>query len=214
MKKGQIAEGIVEKIVFPNKGIVNAEGEKVVVKNSIAGQKVRFSVNKMRKGKAEGRLLEVLEKSPLEVDSPCPHFGICGGCTYQTLPYEEQLKMKEAQVKELLDSVISDYEFEGIKRSPDQFAYRNKMEFSFGDEVKDGPLALGMHKRGSFYDIVSVQEDDRPFHSNFFLLTYLVSQAVKICLQCRRPQFDPWVGKISWRKKMAIYSSILAWILI
>jgi len=157
MKKGQIAEGVVERIVFPNKGIVNAEGERVVVKNSIAGQKVRFSVNKMRKGKAEGRLLEVVAKSPLEVESPCPHFGICGGCTYQTLPYEEQLKMKEAQVKELLDSVISDYEFEGIKRSPDQFAYRNKMEFSFGDEVKDGPLALGMHKRGSFYDIVTVE---------------------------------------------------------
>jgi len=156
MKKGQIAEGIVEKIVFPNKGIVNADGEKVIVKNSIEGQKVLFSVNKMKKGKAEGRLLEVLEKSPVEVDSRCPHFGICGGCTYQTLPYEEQLKMKAGQVKELLDPVISDYEFEGILGSPDQFAYRNKMEFSFGDEIKDGPLALGMHKRGSFYDIVTV----------------------------------------------------------
>lgn len=49
-----------------------------------------------------------------------------------------------------------EYVFEGIKESPNRYDYRNKMEFSFGDEVKDGPLALGMHKRGSFYDIVTV----------------------------------------------------------
>ena len=52
--------------------------------------------------------------------------------------------------------MCTDFEFEEIKRSPRPEAYRNKMEFSFGDEVKDGPLALGMHKRGSFYDIVNV----------------------------------------------------------
>ena len=46
--------------------------------------------------------------------------------------------------------------FEGIRKSPQQFGYRNKMEYTFGDEVKDGPLALGMHKRGSFHDIVNV----------------------------------------------------------
>lgn len=158
MKKGQVYEGIIEKVVFPNKGIVQVEGEekKVIVKNGIPGQKVRFSVNKIRKGKCEGRLLEVLEKSPVEVEPACRHFGLCGGCTYQNLSYEDQLKMKASQVKELLDGVCSDYVFEGIKGSPDAWAYRNKMEFSFGDEVKDGPLALGMHKRGSFHDIVTV----------------------------------------------------------
>ena len=158
MKKGQICEGIVVGVDFPNKGIVQVEGEekKVIVKNSIPGQKIRFSINKMRKGKAEGRLLEVLEKSSLEMDSTCPHFTMCGGCTYQSLPYEEQLNIKANQVKKLLDEVCSSYEFEGIKASPTQFVYRNKMEFSFGDEVKDGPLSLGMHKRGSFHDIVTV----------------------------------------------------------
>ena len=158
MKKGQICEGIVVGVDFPNKGIVQVEGEekKVIVKNSIPGQKIRFSINKMRKGKAEGRLLEVLEKSSLEMDSTCPHFTMCGGCTYQSLPYEEQLNIKANQVKKLLDEVCSSYEFEGIKASPTQFEYRNKMEFSFGDEVKDGPLSLGMHKRGSFHDIVTV----------------------------------------------------------
>ena len=164
LKKGQIIEGIIERVEFPNKGIViTDEGKQIIVKNGVQGQKVSVSINKIRKEKCEGRLLEVLEKSPLELDEAgCVHFQECGGCTYQTLPYEEQLKMKAGQVKKLIDEVIAPisegYEFLGIKASPMQKAYRNKMEFSFGDAYKDGPLALGMHKRGSFYDIVPVPE--------------------------------------------------------
>ena len=154
MKKGQIAEGIVRSVEFPNKGMVyTGDGDRVIVKNTIPGQKVSFAVNKVRKGKAEGRLLETLEKSPLETESPCPHFGECGGCTYQSLPYEEQLRLKENQVRAMMADAIGDaceYEFLGIKGSPCVQGYRNKMEFSFGDAYKDGPLALGMHKRGSF----------------------------------------------------------------
>lgn len=158
MKKGQIYEGCVEYVSFPNKGVLNVEGEKVVVKHTVAGQKISFSIGKKRKGKCEGRLLGVLEKSPLEIESPCPHYGICGGCEFQTLPYEEQLKMKEAQVRALLEPVCPDIPFEGIIPSPVHTEYRNKMEFSFGDAYKGGPLSLGMHKRGSFYDIVEVGE--------------------------------------------------------
>ena len=161
MKKGQIIEGIVTKIDFPNKGIVSVEGEErtVIVKNTVEGQKVRASVNKIRKGKAEGRLLEVIEKSPKETEPVCPHFGACGGCTYQNLPYEAQIEMKEAQIKAMMDEAVDgEYLWEGVKPSPIKTEYRNKMEFSFGDEFKDGPLALGMHKRGSFHDIVNVTE--------------------------------------------------------
>ncbi len=161
MKKGQILEGKIEKVSFPNKGIAVVEGEEktVIVKNAIEGQKVSFAVNKIRKGKAEGRMLEVIEKSPLEIESKCPHFGMCGGCTYQNLPYDEQIKMKERQIKEMMDEAVEgSYIWEGVMPSPVQTEYRNKMEFSFGDEYKDGPLALGMHKRGSFHDIVNVPE--------------------------------------------------------
>ncbi len=162
MKKGEVLEGIVERVDFPNKGIVVCEGGACVVKNAITGQKVSFRIHKARKGKAEGRLLEVLEKSPLEseTESSCPHFGSCGGCVYMSLPYGEQLKLKEGQVRRLLEPVLgkqeTPYVYDGMKASPKPYGYRNKMEFSFGDEVKDGPLALGMHKRGSFYDIVTV----------------------------------------------------------
>lgn len=164
MKKGQCYEGIVEAVKFPAKGVVSVTDEdtKAVVKNVIPGQKISFRVSKKRKGKAEGTLLEVLEKAQNEIEAACPHFGKCGGCNYLNLSYEDQLALKATQVKELLDEVYikyekePDYEFQGIKESPRQFAYRNKMEFSFGDEYKDGPLSLGLHKRDGFYDIVTV----------------------------------------------------------
>ena len=161
MKKGQIYEGIISSVEFPNKGKVflEEEGKTVIVKNGVPGQKVRFSISKARSGKAEGRILEVTEPSPAEISPTCPHFGQCGGCTYQNLPYSEQIKMKEIQIKAMMDEAVKgDYVWEGIKPSPAESAYRNKMEFSFGDEYKDGPLALGMHKRGSFHDIVNVTD--------------------------------------------------------
>lgn len=163
MKKGQEYIGTVESIVFPNKGIVNYEDEqnhenvKVIVKGTLPGQKIRFVVSKKRSGKCEGRLLEVIEKSELEDTVPsCPDFGLCGGCTYQNISYNNQLKLKEGMVKSIIDNVIKhDYEWEGIIGSPEIFGYRNKMEFSFGDVCKDGEMALGLHKKGSFYDIIT-----------------------------------------------------------
>lgn len=167
VKKGDMYEAVIEAIEFPNKGVLHIDGERVVVKNAISGQKVRFVINKKRKGRCEGRLLKVIEPSPLEQsEGVCPHFGVCGGCLYQSLPYGEQMKIKENQVKALLDQVCDSYEFEGIKESPVSDGYRNKMEFSFGDEYKDGPLALGMHRRGSFYDIVNTPEC-RIVHQDF-----------------------------------------------
>ena len=188
MKKGEIYEGTAEYIEFPNRAVVRAEecadgGDnqagfadanggadqtgcekkpKVIVKNCVPGQKVRFVINKKRGEKCEGRLLEVIEKSPFETESynsgsVCGYFGKCGGCVYQSMDYSEQLKMKETQVKNILSEVIKgDFGFEGIIGSPLKEGYRNKMEFTFGDEVKGGELALGLHRRNSMYDIVTV----------------------------------------------------------
>ena len=163
MKKGQLYEGTIETIEFPNKGILTYKEEdreyKVVIKGTLPGQKVRFQLSKKHSGKCEGRLVEVLEPSGLEDREPlCPHYAVCGGCSYQNMNYETQLKLKGDMVKYIIDQVCSDYEYEGILGSPMEVGYRNKMEFSFGDEYKDGPLALGLHKKGSFYDIVTVDE--------------------------------------------------------
>ncbi len=161
MKKGEIVTGTVARTAFPAKGILYIEGEKVAVKGVLPGQKVEARITKARKEKAEAVLLRVLEPSAEETQKPpCPHFGICGGCTLQTLPYEAQLRLKERQVKELLCPVMSAGEevWQPIAGSPAVWEYRNKMEFSFGDEYKDGPLALGLHKKGSFYDLVTTDQ--------------------------------------------------------
>lgn len=170
MKKGEIYEGIIEKVDFPNKGYVMVEDQKVLVKNGIPGQKIRFVIQKKRSGRAQGRILEVLENSPLEKRKPvCSSFPQCGGCMYQTMPYEEQLQMKDRQIRELLEEVLikegqtdpdgkAAFVWEGIHGSPEEFCYRNKMEFSFGDEYKDGPLSLGLHKKGSTYDVLNTDD--------------------------------------------------------
>lgn len=170
MKKGEIYEGIIEKVDFPNKGRVQIGDRTVIVKNGMPGQKIRFQINKKKGTRLEGRLLEVLEKSPLETREPvCSIFPACGGCMYQTMSYEHQLQMKAEQIKKLIDTAViqsgqvdehgnADYTFEGIKGSPQEFAYRNKMEFSFGDEYKDGPLSLGLHKKGSTYDVLTASD--------------------------------------------------------
>ena len=186
MKKGEIFEGIIENIEFPNKGIVRVKDEaaeemvRVIVKNGMPGQKVRFQINKKRKNRCEGRLLEVLQKSEKETRQPaCEEFPACGGCMYQTMSYEDQLAMKAGQVRALIEEALvrggqvkpgapdeADYIFEGIQGSPLEFGYRNKMEFSFGDAVKDGPLTLGLHKKGSTYDVLTTA-DCKIVHEDF-----------------------------------------------
>ena len=130
------------------------DGGRVIVKNAVPGQKVSASINKVRKGKCEEDCLR------------CWAFGerAAGGCLYPCRRVW-RLHISDAALrgaachegvtgKKLIDDVIvpenTDYEFLGIKASPRQQEYRNKMEFSFGDAYKGGPLALGMHKRGSF----------------------------------------------------------------
>ncbi len=174
MKKRQIYTGVVERVDFPNKAVVKAQvpqpdesvaTEYAVVKGALPGQTVEFSVKKARKNKCEGRLRSVLKKGQLETrEAKCPNFGTCGGCNYQEIPYEQQLALKKEQVLRLIDAVYEGdgYQYDGILsvRKDGQYrewGYRNKMEFSFGDAVKDGPLTLGLHKKGSFHDIVDAE---------------------------------------------------------
>lgn len=164
MNKGDIFEEYITDFDFPNKGSLILEDRKVTVKNALKGQKVRFSISKKKAGMAQGRLLDVIERAPYEDATPsCPYFGLCGGCAYQTMSYENQLRFKEEMVKKILDKVLlsdssnsKDYIWDGISGSPIHEAYRNKMEFTFGDEFKDGPLTLGLHKKSGFYDILNV----------------------------------------------------------
>ncbi len=157
MKKGDIVTGVVKRIDFPNKAIVDVgDGQYVTVKNLLPGQKVDIRITKKRHGQMEGRLINLIERSDKEIPSPCPYNDICGGCIYQTLPYEEELKIKEAMVQKILGSHVEEAQYDGILSGNDITGYRNKMEYTFGDEYKDGPMTLGMHRAGGHMDIIDV----------------------------------------------------------
>ena len=87
----------------------------------------------------------------------CKHDDMCGGCMYQGTEYEEQLRIKEAQVKEYIsENEIKVKKFDHIEGAPSLYHYRNKMDYTFGDLVKDGEMTLGMHRKGQFMSIVTV----------------------------------------------------------
>ena len=89
-----------------------------------------------------------------DMKNECSLQGICGGCAYGACTYEDQLSDKEREIRDMAGEAGCSDVYEGILGSPLIFAYRNKMEFSFGDSSKNGPLTLGLHRKKSFYDIV------------------------------------------------------------
>ena len=161
MKRGDIIEGTVIRYDYPGQGVLIADGREVFLKGVLPGQKVRCRIKKVNSSKCEAMLLEIVESSELEKVEGCSHFPECGGCQMQTIPYKEQLALKEEQIRRLLEGVLEGADegwYEGIRSSPAADGYRNKMEFTFGDSFKGGPLVLGMHRKGSFYDIVNTTD--------------------------------------------------------
>ncbi len=157
MKKKDIIEFEVDKMEFGGTSVSRYGNRDIHMKGGITGQKVKAAVKRTRSGKSDVKMLELLENSPIETEETCKHFGECGGCSILSVPYEKQLEIKEKQVMDLfLNQDLFGFKFEGIKGSPLERLYRNKMEYTFGDEMKDGPLTLGLHKKGRHIDIMTV----------------------------------------------------------
>lgn len=157
MKKGNEYELIIEKTEFPGMGVAFLGDKKVYVKSALPGQKIRGRISKKKSDYAEAKIMELLQDVDYKIGEKCPHFMECGGCTHQTISYEKQLELKKQQVLDLLDEGnINGFDFLGIEGSPEEFSYRNKMEFTFGDFEKGGELSLGMHIKGRSFGIVTV----------------------------------------------------------
>ncbi|MCC6093756.1 MAG: 23S rRNA (uracil(1939)-C(5))-methyltransferase RlmD [Eubacterium sp.] len=185
MKKGEVYEGVVVKVTYPNKGHVRLEDQngvekEVIVKNTIPGQTICFRIRKKKAGVIEGQLLSVIKPSESETEDPgCNLFPECGGCTYRTLPYQTQLKLKEQEIRLLISHALTAGDHipenlsepieEGIIPSPQKNAYRNKMEYAFGDCEKGGELTLGLHKKNSTYDILTA-DHCQIVHNDFNLI--------------------------------------------
>lgn len=149
----KLKEITIDEVMYPNIGIANEEPTPVMVKGGIVGQTIEVVPNRKRGGYLEAKFYRLVDKSPMENNEGCIHKDICGGCVYQGLTYERELEYKKEQIKKLFES--HDIEIEEIIGSPDFKAYRNKMEYTFGDEYKGSKLALGMHRKNRFYEVIN-----------------------------------------------------------
>ena len=157
MKRGSQVTIKIEKTEFPSVGISEFEGKKLYIKGAFPGQTVKGTVKKKRDTYADVKLVEVLEKAPYEIEAPCPHFGVCGGCSSQNLTYEKQLELLSDEVCELFEGKdLPMGMYLGVKGSENTWEYRNKMEFTFGDLEKGGELTLGMHMKGKSFGVLTV----------------------------------------------------------
>lgn len=159
MSKNKIYEFEIIETEFPNKSMgYSEEGEAIRIKGGIKGQRVRAKRIKARNKEIKGKLLNILDKSPLEDYSRCVHEEVCGGCTYQSMDYETETEYKREQLEKLfVNKNIINYNLE-IMPSPVYKSYRNKMEYTFGDEYLGSELALGLHKKNRFHEIVNTRE--------------------------------------------------------
>lgn len=151
---------------------VRLDGEEVIVRarvrGGLPGALVRATALKRRRRVVEARLEEVLEPSPDAVAAPCPHFGPCGGCTFQHLAYDAQLALKRARVARALVDVglVPAEAVAPVLGMDDPWHYRNKLDFTFGarrwrtlDEApdRDASFALGLHVPGLWSKVLDVE---------------------------------------------------------
>lgn len=169
MRKGDIIELTIEKLVYGGRGLAHHNNRAVFVDAAIPGERVMARASRVKKDFAEARLLEVLEPSQHRVIAPCRYNDYCGGCNWQFIEYEKQLEHKHAIVEELLHHIgkVADVPVHPALPAPQALGYRNKMEFSFSDKrwllpeeldnKKDYEhFALGLHVPGTFDKIINI----------------------------------------------------------
>ena len=167
--KNQEIELEIEKLAFGGKGLGRLNDYVIFVEQTLPAERVRVRITKRKSNYAEAKLLTILEPSPLRIAAPCPYFGNCGGCTWQNLAYENQLKFKKEQVQECLRQLAGLEECTVYDPIPSAliWGYRNKMEFSFSDRCWVMPqernnmdlkpdYALGLHVAGTHDKILNI----------------------------------------------------------
>jgi 23S rRNA (uracil1939-C5)-methyltransferase len=155
-QRGAELELTVDTLAYGGAGVARLDGYVVFVQGAVPGDRVRARVDKRKRAYAEARVIELLEPSPERIEPRAPH----PGAPWQVLPYERQLAEKEAQVREALARIggFEDALVEPIVPAVEPWRYRNKLEYSFGED-ESGRLVLGFHKPGRWNEIDDVTED-------------------------------------------------------
>lgn len=177
-KKGQELTVKIDRLVFGGEGIASIDGFKLFVPSTAPGDEALVEVRKVRSSYGEGKVLDLVKPSPLRIEARCKHADVCGGCKWQFLAYEEQLKIKEQQVKDSVHRLggLSEDLVLPIIGNESPWFYRNKMELSFGHSAEPnltigGKVMLGFFPPGYHYEVFDVEE--------CFLQSELVAELVK-----------------------------------
>jgi 23S rRNA (uracil1939-C5)-methyltransferase len=172
VRKGAEVEVHIEKLAFGGKALAHLHGLVIFVDHAIPGQDVRVKITRKKKQFAEGYVVKQFSQSPHYVEPFCPHFGTCGGCSWQDLRYEEQLRWKRQHVLESIEHLagVEELTVHSTVPSPQQIWYRNKMEFTFSDRSwidrldndlgrisRSESFALGLHVRKSFDAVLNIE---------------------------------------------------------
>ena len=158
-RTGQELELQIDSLAQGGRGVARADGYVVFVSGGLPGDRVKARLTRAKRGFGEATVLEVVEPSSERIPDRCIHEGQpCPGAPWQGLPYERQLAEKSRQVDEALRRLggLDGFTLESIVPATEQWRYRNKLEYSFGD--RDGGVALGFHRRGSWSQVVDVQD--------------------------------------------------------
>ena len=157
--RGQEVELEIDSLAQGGRGVARAEGYVVFVSGGLPGDRVRARISKSKRSHGEATALEILRPSPDRIADTCMHDGEpCPGAAWQGLPYERQLAEKQRQVDEALRRIghLDGFELEEIEPAAEQWRYRNKLEYSFGE--REGESLLGFHRRGSWEEVVDVDD--------------------------------------------------------
>jgi 23S rRNA (uracil1939-C5)-methyltransferase len=169
--RGDRLELSTESLAFEGKAVARRDdGYVVFVEGALAGERIIAEIKKAKSNFAEAKLVEILAEGPDRRKPICPYFGICGGCSLQHMNYAAQLLSKKQQVIDLFERVgkIPNPPVRDVIAAPNEYNYRNKMEFSFSDErwlteeeIASGDVqdrfALGLHVRERFNRVIDTE---------------------------------------------------------
>ena len=210
LSKGAEVDLSIEKLAFGGKALGRVDGFVVFVEHAVPGQRVRVRITRKKARFAEAEVMQLLAQSPAYAPPFCPHFGLCGGCQWQDLAYEEQLHWKKIHVQECLQHLagLTPGDILAPVASPDQRYYRNKMEFAFAprawqqsfdpgakNRAAGGAVALGLHVGAAF---------DRIFNLEHCFLqspqsTAIVAEVRRWCSQSGLAAYNTHTHRGFWR---------------
>jgi len=201
LKKGEEVTLTIENAAFRGKGVAKVDGLAVFVYGTAPGDVVKARIIKKKKNYREAKLLEVLEPSPDRITPKCQHANVCGGCSWQHVPYAKQLEYKGQQVADHIQRLggLTETPIHPAMGSENSFYYRNKMEYSFSNRrwltreeverdefVDDSAFAAGMHAPGRFDKILNLNECHLQRKESFEILDFVRNY----CIQHDIPPFD------------------------